>query len=287
MRLAHSETTPWTAVPPVRGGTITFKTMLEGDENTPDNYQLLLANTDLSFKSPRHRHNFDQLRFSLVGATNIGVKRNLEQGDLAYFPEGTYYGPQDQQSVGKDSLAMVVQFGGPSGNGYMSMRQMGDSFDRLQREGRFEDGVFKRNAPAPDGRVNQDSYEAIWERQNGRPVTYAKPRFMDPVHFREPNFEWQLLPGQTGVATKHIGSFTEKGVAVFFVRLDAGANYTLPAAPQTQLVFIKDGTGTFGNGEPWFKHSAVHLSAGESAQMQGASLTEAVVLQLPRLGSGT
>ena len=63
MRLAHSETTPWTPVPPVRGGTIEFKTMLEGDENTPDNYQLLLANTDVSFKSPRHRHNFDQLHF--------------------------------------------------------------------------------------------------------------------------------------------------------------------------------------------------------------------------------
>ena len=283
MRLAHSETTPWTPVPPVRGGTIEFKTMLEGDENTPDNYQLLLANTDISFKSPRHRHNFDQLRFSLVGATNIGVKRNLEEGDLAYFPEGTYYGPQDQESVGKQSLAMVVQFGGPSGNGYMSRRQMSDSFAKLENEGRFDGGVFKRNAPAPDGRVNQDSYEAIWEYQNGRPIAYSKPRFMDPVHFRERNFEWQAVKGQPGVADKQIGSFTEKGVAVFCVRLDTDARYTLPAARQTQLVFIKHGTGKFASGDPWFQHTAVHVCAGESLDMQASTLTEAVVLLLPRI----
>ena len=284
MRLAHSETTPWTPVPPVRGGTIEFKTMLEGDENTPDNYQLLLANTDLSFKSPRHRHNFDQLRFSLVGDTNIGVKRNLAEGDLAYFPEGTYYGPQDQESVGKESLAMVVQFGGPSGNGYMSRRQMSESFAKLEKEGRFEGGVYKRNTPAPDGRMNQDSYEAIWEYQNGRPIEYSKPRFMDPVHFRERNFEWQAVPVESGAATKHIASFTEKGVAVFCVQIDAGASYTLPAAPQTQLLFVQRGTGNFGVGEGhWSAHTAAHFSAGESAHMTATALTEAVILQLPRI----
>lgn len=283
MRIAHSETTAWTPVRPVRGGTIEFKTLLEGQEGAPDNYQLLLANTDASFKSPRHRHNFDQLRFSLTGATNIGVKHDLEEGDLAYFPEGTFYGPQDQESVGKESLAMVVQFGGPCGNGYMSQRQLYDGFDKLQGEGRFEGGIFKRNIPAPDGRVNQDAYEAVWEYQNGRPITYSKPRFMEPVHFREQNFEWQPLPGQSGVATKHIGSFTEKSVGVFFVRIDAGATYALPAAQQTQLVFVKHGTGDFATGEKWLLHTAVHVAPEESAEMHATALTEAVILLLPRL----
>lgn len=154
MRLAHSQTTPWTPTPAVRGGTIKFKTLLEGQEGTPTNYQLLLADTDVSFKSPRHRHNFDQLRFSLTGATNIGPKRNLEEGDLAYFPEGTYYGPQNQEEVGKDSLTMVIQFGGPSGNGYMSMRQLNDGVDKLEAEGRLEGCVFTRNVPETDSRKN-------------------------------------------------------------------------------------------------------------------------------------
>ncbi len=284
MRLAHFETTPWTPVRSVRGGTIIFKTMLEGQEDRPDNYQLLMAETDVSFKSPRHRHNFDQLRFSLTGATNIGARKNLDEGDLAYFPEGTYYGPQDQESVGNQSLSMVVQFGGPSGSGYMSKRQMDASFDKLAELGCFEGGVYRRNAPSSDGRVNQDAYEAIWEYQNGRPISYSRPRFMEPVHFREQNFEWQPLEGQqAGVASKHIGSFTEKGVAVFFVQLDAGARYLLPAAPQTQLLFFKHGSGKFGNGEPWFRHTAAHLDARESAEMRADAPTEAVVLQLPRV----
>lgn len=283
MRLAHSQTTPWVPVRGVRGGSIEFKTLLEGQEGAPDNYHLILANTDVSFKSPRHRHNFDQLRLSLTGATNFGPKRNLAEDDVAYFPEGTYYGPQNQEEVGDNSLAMVIQFGGPSGNGYMSQHKLYEGFDKLQAEGCFEGGVFKRNSPAPDGRMNQDAYEAIWEYQNGRPVVYPEPRFMEPVHFREKNFEWQPLPGQSGVATKDIGSFTEKGVGVYFVQLSAAANYAVPAAPQTQIVFIKDGTGQFDTGEQWYQHTAVHLSAGESARMRATTLTEAMLLLLPRL----
>jgi hypothetical protein len=283
MRVVHSEKTPWKPVRGLRGGTIEFKTLLEGEEGRPDNYQLLLANTDLNFQSPRHRHNFDQLRYSLAGSTNYGPRQNLEEGDLAYFPEGTYYGPQKQEEVGASSLSMVIQFGGPSGNGYMSLRQPFEGFDKLQAEGNFENGVFKRNSPGHDGRLNHDAYEAVWEFHNKRPVAYPKPRFMDPVHVREANFEWQPLPGQSGVATKHLGTFTEKGVGVHFVRIESGAIYSLPAARQTQLVFVKEGTGRFGSGDEWFRHTAVHVSAGEATDMRAATLTEAMLLLLPRV----
>ena len=283
MRLAHSRTTPWIAPPAVRGGTIKFKTLLEGQEGRPDNYQLLLADTDPSFKSPRHRHNFDQLRFSLTGCTNIGPQRNLEEGDLAYFPEGTYYGPQNQEEVGKDSLSLVIQFGGPSGNGYMSLRQLDQGLESLKADGRFESGVYKRNSPVPDGPKNQDAYEAVWENQNGRPVAYEKPRFMDAIHFRERNFGWQALADTPGVAIKRIGSFTECDVGVQFLRLDAGASYTLPAWRQKQLVFVKNGTGSFGTGDEWFEHTAVDLPAGESVEMTATTPSEAVILFLPRL----
>lgn len=203
--------------------------------------------------------------------------------DAADAAKRTYYGPQDQESVGNDSLSMVVQFGGPCGNGYMSRRQLSDSFAKLENEGRFEGGVNRRNTPAPDGRINQDSYEAIWEYQNSRPITYSKPRFMDLVHFREQNFEWQAVADKTGTAIKHIASLTEKGVAIFFVRLDAGAQYTLKAAQQTQLVFIKHGTGKFASGDSWLQHTAVQVSVAESLDMQASTPTEAVVLLLPRI----
>lgn len=283
MRLAHAQTTPWTPTPAVRGGTIKFKTLLEGQEGTPSNYHFFLADTELSFKSPRHRHNFDQLRFSLAGSTNIGLKRNLEEGDLAYFPEGTYYGPQNQEEVGKDSLSMVIQFGGPSGNGCMSMRQLNDGLDMLKAEGQFEGGVFTRSFQEPEGRKNQDAYEAIWENQSGRPVAYSKPRFMDAIHFREQNFAWQVLSENPGVATKHIGNFTERDVGVQFLRLDAGVSYTLPAQQQKQLVFIKSGTGKFGISDEWFEHTAVDLAPGEFAEMIATMPTVAMILLLPRV----
>ena len=281
MRVAQSESTPWGPARSGRGGVIRFKTLLEGEEGTPANYQLLLADTDVSFKSPRHRHNFDQLRYSLDGSTNIGPKRDLEAGDLAYFPEGTYYGPQDQQEIGKPSLSMVVQFGGPSGNGYMSIGQYDAGLKQLESAGDFEAGVYRRHRPAADGRINQDSYEAIWEQQNGRPIEYQKPRFMDPIHFREPNFEWRAVAGLEGVATKDIASFTERGVRVGFVRLDAGARYSLPAEPRLQLLFVKEGRGEFGDGLRWSTHTAVELAPGECIDMAATEPTVAVVLRFP------
>lgn len=282
MRIARSETTPFTPVPAVRGGTIAFKTLLEGAEGRPDNYQLLLADTDISFKSPRHRHNFDQFRLSVEGSTNIGPKRNLEEGDLAYFPEGTYYGPQNQEEVGKNSLCMVVQFGGPCGNGYMSRKQMQEGFAELSAQGSFEAGVYRRATPAEDGRKNQDAYEAIWEHENRRPISYSRPRFLDPVHVRDQNFDWQPVAGTEGVKVKQLGRFTERDIGAQALRIEPGHSLSLAAMPQLQLVFIKTGSGRFGNGEAWSRHSAIELAAGEAATMTADTLTEAVVMALPR-----
>ena len=114
MKIANAETTPFTPPPPSRGGRIDFKTLLEGRPGALNNYQLLLADTDISFKSPRHRHNFEQLRYSVKGATHTGDDCVIQEGELAYFPEGCYYGPQDQSRCGHNSLTMVIQFGGPS-----------------------------------------------------------------------------------------------------------------------------------------------------------------------------
>lgn len=282
MRIARSETTPTTPAPAVRGGTIGFKTLLEGREGSPDNYQLLLADTDVSFKSPRHRHNFDQFRLSVEGPTNIGPRRNLEQGDLAYFPEGTYYGPQNQEETGRNSVCMVVQFGGPSGNGYMSRRQLHDGHAELSAVGQFEAGVYRRNEPAADGRRNQDAYEAVWEHKNGRAITYSKPRFLDPVHLRGDNFDWTALADAPGVHVKHLGSFTEKAVGASALRLAAGASHRIEAQPQLRLLFVLDGSGLAAPGQPFSRHTAIELLGGESLNLQAETATEAVLMALPR-----
>ena len=286
MNIAHSETTPWGPVRGVRGGTIQFKEMLVGDEGKPTNFSLVIANTDLSFKSPRHRHNFDQIRITLDGSTNFGPRQNIEVGDVAYFPEGTYYGPQNQELVRASSVAMVIQFGGASGQGYMSQRQLFEGQEKLQAVGRFEGGIFRREAPGPNEPHNQDAYEAIWEHQNGRPIHYPKPRMTEPVHFRGANIPWQPVPEQAGAWLREFGRFTERGIHILGLRIEAGASYQLPAGGQERVLFVIEGAGRFDSGEPWARHSAAHLQAQEAPVMRASEDTELLVLGLPRFREG-
>ncbi|HYR32865.1 MAG TPA: hypothetical protein VEQ87_01115 [Burkholderiales bacterium] len=282
MNIAHAEATPWGPARSVRGGRIVFKELLLGTERSPTNFSLILADTDVTFKSPRHRHNFDQLRITLEGSTNFGPRHNIEVGDVAYFPEGTHYGPQNQELVGKGSLAMVIQFGGASGNGYMSQRQLFEGQEKMRTFGEFEGGVFRRKVAAPDARINQDAYEAIWEYQNGRPVEYPKPRMTEPVHFRAAHLPWQEVQGQRGVYWKELGSFTERTIRLACLKLDANAVYQPQPQPQEQIVFITDGSGRLGSGEDWAKHTAIHLAPSEAPTMTASAATEALILFLPR-----
>jgi len=282
MNIAHDASTPWGPARNVRGGRIVFKELLRGEEKTPTNFSLVLADTDVTFKSPRHRHNFDQIRITLEGSTNFGPRHNIEVGDVAYFPEGTHYGPQNQELVGKGSVAMVIQFGGASGNGYMSQRQLFEGQEQMRAFGDFEAGVFRRKAAAPDGRMNQDAYEAIWEHQNGRPVEYPKPRMPEPVHFRAANLSWVDVPGQRGVQWKELGSFTERNIRLGCLRLDAGATFSAEPQPQEQIVFVTEGAGRFGSGEQWSRYTAIHLAANEAPAMTASAATEALILFLPR-----
>lgn len=282
MNIAHSETTPWGPVRNLRGGKLTFKELLAGEDGSPTNFSLVLADTDVSFKSPRHRHNFDQIRITLEGSTNYGPRHNIEIGDIAYFPEGVHYGPQDQELVGKSSVAMVIQFGGASGNGYMSQRQARQAQKDLEAHGRFEDGIYKRERSPEGGRVNQDAYEAIWEHTNGRRIDYPRPRLTDPVHFRAAHVPWQAVDGQAGAFAKSLGSFSERDIRIGCIRLDAGASYAPPPLPQEQILFFNHGTGRFSDGNTWARYDAAHLAPDEAPTLHATEATEALVLVLPR-----
>src|SRR4029079_11186554 len=110
----HDESTPWGPARSVRGGRIVFKELLRGAAETPTNFSLVLADTDTTFKSPRHRHNFNQIRITLEGSTNFGPRHNIECVAAPYSPGGTAYARKNQEPVEKPSLAMVIQFGGAS-----------------------------------------------------------------------------------------------------------------------------------------------------------------------------
>ncbi|HEX2802011.1 MAG TPA: cupin domain-containing protein, partial [Phenylobacterium sp.] len=171
------------------------------------------------FFTPRHRHNFDQFRYVVSGAMNLGKGLDLHVGECVYVPEGTYYGPLNQK--GSVSL-LVIQFPGPNGAYRISDAEKSAAMDALKAAGGyFEDGVYK--LPKTDGHsFNRDSYEAVWEQHNGRPITYSKPRYETPIVMRPQAFRWTPDPARPGVEIKRLGTFNEHGTSVALWRVAPG-----------------------------------------------------------------
>jgi hypothetical protein len=64
-----------------------------------------------NYYSPPHRHTFDQIRFIVSGKVKYGPMR-LSGGDVAYFPEGVFYGPTEPLS--EEVTTCTIQTQGPS-----------------------------------------------------------------------------------------------------------------------------------------------------------------------------
>jgi len=79
---------------------------------------------------PRHRHNFDQLRYIIKGTYPYAKGKVMPEGWVGYFPESVHYGPQERP----EGLEMLTcQFGGASGSGYLSVAQREAANDRLKK----------------------------------------------------------------------------------------------------------------------------------------------------------
>jgi hypothetical protein len=207
-----------------RGGTFHGRIMVEGEPGALDNFQLSFGQMGGDFNSPRHRHNFEQIRYQLEGMLDYGRDGKLVAGMVGYFPEAVYYGPQSQDPA-IACKTIVLQFGGASGSGYLSRAEVHAGMQALEAEGEFKDGVFRRRADVA-GKRNLDGYQAIWEHVNGRPMAYPKPRYPQPIFMDPSNYDWVPVEGAPGVFEKLLGVFTERRSEAGFVRLEAGASFT-------------------------------------------------------------
>jgi hypothetical protein len=225
--------------------------------------------------SPRHRHNFDQFRYALQGDVSIGTRKAIKEGECGYFPEGTHYGPQDDN--GNERTTLVLQFGGASGQGYMSRKQAVDATNELKKVGRIEKGIFYRTSGP--GKKNQDAFEAVWERVNGRKLQYPKRRYQEPVIFDPKSFGWKPIDVK-GVSRKLFGVFTERETRVEAYRLEAGVTYKFPKEDAVKLGFVVEGTGTFG-GQTYDAYSATEASPGEQMELTAKETTEFFLIVLP------
>ncbi len=278
MKTAHAATAQWGTVSGHRSGGIDFKRLIQGEEARPDNFEFSLVRTAGDYYTPRHRHNFDQVRFCLEGSMNFAPGKDLRAGAVGYFPEGTFYGPQ-QDTVG--SIVCIVQMGGASGDGFMSYRQLNDGYQRLSDLGNFDRGVFSRSMTA--GKIERkDGYEAIWEYVNKREVEYPPARYDEPIVMHPDNFKWQPIGG--GFDFKRLGCFGERGLEISFIRGPRGATHTLGALASPELALVTKGAFAVESlpGGKLERHSAWYVDArDQGAKFEVLEDTEFFLIRMP------
>jgi hypothetical protein len=277
MKIVQTDEIPLKRALEHRGGIFHGRIMVEGQAGTIDNFQLSFGQMGGDFNSPRHRHNFEQIRYQLEGVLDYGRDGKLVQGMVGYFPEGVYYGPQSQDPA-IACKTIVLQFGGASGSGYLSQAEVKAGMEELKQEGEFKDGVFRRRTDV-EGKRNLDGYQAIWEHVNGRPMNYPKPRYPQPIFMDPATYDWVAVAGQSGVAEKLLGVFTERRSEVGQIRIDAGASFT---ARGKGIYVAACGEGTVG-GEALRALTTVYLETGETVTFTARETIELLHLGLPNL----
>ena len=253
-----------------RVGTFRFKDLGEGVAGTPGNFFLRLVWSQTDFFSPRHLHNFDQVRVQLQGEFDFATDGGMKPGTVAYFPEGTPYGPQTSQD---ETLQLVMQIGGPSGAGYMSEAQRVAAVDALAKVGRFSEGRYF--APGDTGSTGIDSLQAAWEYALGQKMAYPPQRFQKPVLMNPDAIAWQAHG--PGVERRQIWNFGHQAVALAQYRLDAGAALAL-AGPLS--CFVAQGAGQ-AEGSSFESFDALHLKQGEAVTLTAQEPAKLLVFVHP------
>jgi hypothetical protein len=229
--------------------------------------------------TPRHRHNFDQIRYTLTGIQSTGLG-DLAAGEVGYFPEGSYYGPQKQEG---ECACLVLQFQGASGEHLLSNEEMNATYDKLIKAGgKFENGVYK--GFKPDGSPkNRDSYEAIWETHEGRELEFPAPRYREPVMMLAKNYRFWPDRKRPGVAAKHLGTFSEARTGIGFLRLASGAVIAGAEQEDAELRYCTAGAFGYG-GKTWGRGAYMFVPNGARTQdLRAEAATEFFVITLPML----
>jgi hypothetical protein len=277
MQINSPATAPDYTAGNLREGTLDSKVLARGREGSLNNYRLSFETAEESWSTPRHRHNFDQIRLPVKGTVEYGkALPTLPIGVVAYFPESVHYGPQVRHD---GSQTLTLQLGGASANGFMSPEERKRGFDDLLKKGTFEKGAF--NYVDDKGQVHrQDSYEAVWEYIRQRKLVYANPRYTTQVVMDPENFEWLADGRQRGVSRKWLGSFTERQLHISYVRIEPGTTLRLDNYAAPQILFVVKGAVSC-QGKAYGLHTAFALESRESAEFAGAEPNELLHIQFP------
>jgi hypothetical protein len=261
-----------------RVGSFRFKDLGQGLAGDPANFYLRMVWSEGDFFSPRHMHNFDQVRVQLKGTFHFDQDGSMAPGAIAYFPEGTPYGPQTSQA---DTVQLVLQIGGPSGSGYLGEDERVAAAEALAQRGRFANGRYF--AAGDTTSTGADGFEALWEFANGRRIRYPARRLERPLMANPRAFDAVPLEGARGVRHKRLWSFGVRTVGLDVYECAAGSQLALQG-PLT--VFFESGRGELegcGRRNDFSTYDTLHLARGESARIEAAEPTGLIVFSHPVL----
>jgi len=242
MRISEASTAESGQVGSMREGKLVQKFLLEGEDGSPNNYLLNVGLTGAGgWGTPRHRHNFDQIRYVLKGKYPVSPNKIMAEGSVAYFPESVHYGPQDRP---EGLEMMVIQFGGASGSGFLSTPRREAANEALKAKGEFKDGIFTW-FDEQGQKHNMDGSAACFEEATGKKLVFAEPRYDDVVMMSPESYAW-VETGNPNVSTKLLGTFTERGTQVGFIKIGAGATYHAGSRSSIEVLFLSKGSATIG-----------------------------------------
>lgn len=259
-------------------GDVSFHHLLKGEPDSPDNFMYVLGRQDADFRMPRHRHNFEQIRLPVRGDMNLGRGLVLREGEVGYFPEGTAYGPQEDalgDAAPGERVQLVLQFGGASGYGFMSIEQRRQARKEMSETGRFDGNYYHRS----DGKT-QWMLNAIWEHVYGERLKYPKPRYKDVIIADPKRFNWLPVPGADRVDRKYLGSFSERGMWIEMTRVGPGAQWSSREPRGRRLIVVLSGSGTCGQA-PVGRLAAIQVESDETLDFAAGTETELYVVGLP------
>jgi hypothetical protein len=239
---------------------------------------------DKAYRSARHHHGFQQIRFAESGSINYAPGQFIPEGDIAYFPRGTYYGPQlKDQGVG---ITVQLGFGGEKQSG--KSWDPTEALELMRARGRFEDDVYIDTDPATGEERRRDAvdviYQVRYERKTNQKFVIAPEGYETPILMHPKAFAYyQAGPG---VEMKHLGSFFDHpgpnaDVRISMVRLsDGGAHHLTPERAQiawTMSAGLQVGESVYP------ELTCVYSPRGEDTVMSGEDGIEVFVVELPRL----
>lgn len=237
--------------------------------------------------SPRHHHAFQQIRWTEEGAVNFGPDQYVRAGDIAYFPKGAYYGPQNRES----GTVVTVQFGfnGEKQHGSAIWdKYQAEALKRLRARGSFEDGLFIEIDPETGERRVSDSVQALYEEQyeahTGEKFVVPAEGYDAAILMHAKAFDY--YEASPGVEIRNMGRFFDHSgpdadVRFSMVRLTDGGAHMF--GPERAQIAWSISAGLQIGGRAYPALTWIYSPRDEKLQISGVDGVELHVVEFPHL----